>query len=266
MLSFKQILKQFLLSRIKFKKMAKKLNIIDKIGTKCAPTDLVISQGAVVDFEDLVDNTKERSVEYYTKTTKTIDEMPNVYCVNRKGNLCLNPLSVNKLAIRPVILMKDTSSLTFKINEQGLKETEIGMYPQKVADNQLKLDMKNSVSLLQSLPFYYRIGQMNGMLKHRVYFYDGKYYIKRLINSSEVGGCILSDKNFYSSQNVWFEINPVKYIYDEESNMLISKYAIATSIPFNSENKLKFTNSTMQNYLENTLLNETMQMQKILKK
>ena len=69
---------------------------------------------------------------------------------------------------------------------------------------------------------------------------------------------LLSDGNEYScNETVWLEVSPIKWLVDEENNMLISKYILSTK-PVDSGSSFKgpFESSELYKYLNSEFIRE----------
>ena len=165
-------------------------------------------------------------------------------------------------AIRPVIkyldIQKYISSET--INTEGLPETEFGEFPQERAPYELERILEDNylnnklVKLKQVFTTYKLESRYKFNLEsetHIVYEFEGKKYIRII-------GRYNSYYSNYSNNIIWIEVKPIKWIIDKEKNLVISKYAIMSGIPFDNTRTYtgNFSNTLLYRYLNSIFIKE----------
>ena len=131
----------------------------------------------------------------------------------------------------------------------GILEIEYGYYPQKAIskDMQEKLErLYKSRSITKTGNSYTtdsvspndEVTSFHPQI-HQEYQYNGKKYVRVKANTCNDGNeFILSNGEKYrNGDNVWIEVQPVKWLVDEKSCMMITDKIICSGVQFNKESE-----------------------------
>ncbi len=231
-----------------------RLDILKKRGTIAAITDFSILLGG--NFSNNLHTMSDSSLEgrtgrYWTRSDDgdydalRVDfdgfvENASVYKRNTGIRLALPLSSVDAIL---------TNGEKGKRASDGILEIEYGYYPQKAIskDKQKELERayKNGgITITKkvyttdavssddySTPFYPQT--------YQEYQYNGKRYVRVKANvCDERSEFILSNGEKYrNGDNVWVEVQPVKWLVDEKSCMMITDKIICSGVQFNKESE-----------------------------
>jgi hypothetical protein len=164
-------------------------------------------------------------------------------------------------SIRPaVILNPDNTDLN--------KQTEIveyGEYPQTVVKSETqtvleklyKSDLLNQTGKIYTTSKNYDNEELH-IKRNPEYEYNNRKYV-RVEAKIDNGRAILSNgqKN-YDNDIVWVNVEPIKWLYDSESNILVSEKCLLSGIRFNPRGKFKckYKDSEIKQYIDNILSDE----------
>ena len=72
-------------------------------------------------------------------------------------------------------------------------------------------------------------------IQHEQYEYEGKRYVRVKANSCYDGGefTLSNGEKYKDGDNVWVEVQPVKWAIDEEEKIMIADKLIFSGVPFN---------------------------------
>lgn len=252
-----------------------KLEVFEKYGTRCGITDFARILGGYVNSVNVTIeecHLKNCTCQYWTKTD---DGYNSALVVASWGKF--SPCSVKQydICIRPVIPYLDLSSISSNIMEgpNGTKIIEYGQYPKWIVSKNMarKLELIYSVGLLRKTGSTYTTNSSNhkGQFNpsefvpktHIEYKYKDKKYI-RLIGDKRSKGKMLADRRIGEENKVyWLEVEPVLWLVDEKSKLLISKEAILSGIQFNRINNYKgdFEKVDLKMYMDNFLYKDLFQ-------
>ena len=94
------------------------------------------------------------------------------------------------------------------------------------------------------------------------YEYNGKRYVRIKLNGFYLFETLSNGINYSKYDNVWFEVQPVKWLIDEKAGIMVTEKIIFAGIPFNDidiyhENYFPMTN--IKNYMDKYLSEELTQ-------
>ena len=228
-----------------------KLDILKKRGTQAAITDFSILLGAYVsDYHIDNDSSLEGRTGWYW--TKSDDGDNDARVVHADGYRYYSDVSRRNGGARPAlpfssISLIPTNGESGKRARDGILEVEYGYYPQKAVAKgmQERLEMayknrtisrtKNSYTT-DSVAYDYYSTSFQPQV-HQEYEYNGKRYVRVKANSCFKGdNFTLSNGEYYrDGDNVWVEVQPVKWLVDEKSHMMITEKLIFAGVQFNKE-------------------------------
>ena len=226
-----------------------KLDILEKRGTKAAITDFSILLGAYVsDYHIDNDSSLEGRTGYYW--TKSDDGDNDARVVDDDGSRDYNDVYKRGGGARPVLPFSSISSIptngeSGKRARDGVLEVEYGYYPQKAVsrDMQDRLERayksgtisKTRNSYTTDSRKYNAYYEKFLAKQHEEYEYNGKRYVRVEANSDfEWGEIQLSNGESYrDGDNVWVEVQPVKWLVDERAKVMITDKLIFSGVQFN---------------------------------
>ena len=239
-----------------------KLDIFKKRGIKAAITDFSILLGGYVEMYHLdKDSSLEgRTGSYWTKSdyfAKSSNSANSVLIVNKAGGENQNFFNDRYIGARPVLLFSSIDSIptngkNVKRAEDGILEVEYGYYPQKAVlrDMQDRLERayksgtisrtKNSYTTDSTR--YNDYGTSFQPQTHQEYEYNGKRFVRVEENISIWGfdePKLSNGESYKYGDNVWVEVQPVKWLVDEKSHMMITEKLIFAGVQFSSAKTYK---------------------------
>ena len=226
-----------------------KLDILEKRGTKAAITDFSILLGAYVsDYHIDNDSSLEGRTGYYW--TKSDDGDNDARVVNDRGNALYTNVSERYGGARPALPFSSISSIptngeSGKRARDGVLEVEYGYYPQKAVsrDMQDRLERayksgtisKTRNSYTTDSRKYNAYDEKFLAKQHEEYEYNGKRYVRVEANSDFEGGefQLSNGESYRDGDNVWVEVQPVKWLVDERAKVMITDKLIFSGVQFN---------------------------------
>ena len=227
-----------------------KLDILEKRGTKAAITDFSILLGGYVDDDYHVDgdSSLEGRTGYYW--TKSDDGDNDARVVHRNGNSHYISVRTRYCGARPALPFSSISNIptngeSGKRARDGILEVEYGYYPQKAVsrDMQERLERayrsgsisKTRNSYTTDSVAYDEYDTSFQPQTHQEYEYNGKRYVRVEANSYYDGNefTLSNGEQYRDGDNVWVEVQPVKWLVDEKSKMMITEKLIFSGVQFN---------------------------------
>lgn len=244
------------------------LDVMKKYGIKAALTDLAILTGAYVNDSVTIDEDKSLSGRSGWFWTRSDDKDGDVRVVDDDGGKCSLYRYRRSGAIRPAL----QSSLIFSTifpnrvrGYNGVYEVEYGEYPQMAANAGMQniLETEWTQGLLKKTGRRYTFDSRkyndydNGFngVTYEECEYQGKKYIRVKANSDFGEGKFkLSNGMEYKNEDfVWVEVSPVKWLINDETQMLVSKKGLLSGIRYHEKNKKyngNFSTTEMKEYLD----------------
>lgn len=257
----------------------KQLYVMKKYGTVAAITDLCILTGSYV--EDDLDYNIEEDITLKGRTswfwTRSDDRDGNVRAVGWSG-LRSSYYRYNRHGvIRPVLLSSQIFSQISPNRVRGFNETfevEYGEYPQYAVSSRMEsqLEREYRKSRLHKTGRSYTFDSVKfddydmpfKAVTYEEYEYDGKKYIRIKANSDFKGRYfqLSNGEQYVDDDFVWIEVSPVKWLIDDKSGLLVSKYGLVSGIrylPRNIRYTGDFRKTEMKAYLDRYLLRDLTQ-------
>ena len=228
-----------------------KLDILKKRGTKAAITDFsVLLGGWVSDYHTDNDSSLEGRTGYYW--TKSDDGDNGARVVLGSGARYDRSVNLRNGGARPALPFSSISSIptngeSGKRASDGILEVEYGYYPQKAVskDMQERLERayrSGSISRTRNSYTTDSVAYDNydtpfQPQTHQEYEYNGKRYVRVEANSYYDGNdfTLSNGEQYRDGDNVWIEVQPVKWLVDEKSRMMITEKLIFAGVQFNRE-------------------------------
>lgn len=223
------------------------LDIIKKYGTKCAITDFSILLGGNVESDYYISGGNSRNSRTGWWWTKSSDGDNDVRVVSKDGRRTWYNVDSRTGGARPALPYSSISSISSNgvRGRNGILEVEYGEYPQTIVSEDFARTLEraysnrtinqtgksyttDSVSYQDTdTPFQART--------HIEYEYNGRKYI-RFVGDSNCIRKVLSDGRTIEKGDVyWVEVEPIKWMIDERTNIALSKKIIFSGVQFNIE-------------------------------
>ena len=261
-----------------------KLDIFKKRGTKAAITDFSVLLGGSLSSEHVKNDSflEERTGWYWTKS----DDVNNIaYAVSFDGNRTLGFVLQREGGARPALPFSSIGSIptngeSVKRARDGILEVEYGYYPQKAVskDMQERLERayrsgsisKTRNSYTTDSVAYSEFDTSFQPQTHQEYEYNGKRYIRVKANSYYDGYdfTLSNGEQYRDGDNVWVEVQPVKWLVDEKSRMMITEKIIFAGVQFNKERNYHtrdFDRTDIKTFMNRYLSKDLVQSRSMLK-
>ncbi len=228
-----------------------KLDILKKRGTKAAITDFSVLLGGWVSSEHVEnDSSLEGRTGYYW--TRSDDGNTNVRVVDDFGDSHYDDGLARIGGARPALLFSSISNIptngeSGKRARDGILEVEYGYYPQKAVsrDMQERLERAYRRGSISKTRNSYTTDSIECSdiftsfqpQTHQEYEYNGKRYVRVEANSYYDGGdfTLSNGEKYRKGDNVWIEVQPVKWLVDEKSRMMITEKLIFAGVQFDKK-------------------------------
>lgn len=242
---------------------AEKSKVLKDYGLNCAPTDFAIFLGCNVSNYHYTSegiNFKDRSCFWFVRTFDALSNLYGIICNNKKDVYSLNIRTGGYRFCLPFNFVDDSSLLCDVKN--GIKEVEYGHYPSFIAP----FAIQNTLELLYTNKKLKRTGKKytadcsniydyNKPFQIREFFeyeYSKKKYI-RFTADKNSDGKVLSDGTIVRcNHSYWISVENVKWLYDEELNLLISKNVLFSGAQISNNKKISsFLDSDIKWIIDN---------------
>lgn len=228
-----------------------KLDILKKRGTKAAITDFSVLLGGWISSEHVEnDSSLEGRTGYYW--TKSDDEYNDACVVYANGSGDCYQVYKRYGGARPALPFSSIDSIptngeSGKRARDGILEVEYGYYPQKSVskDMQERLEIsyrsgnisRTGNRYTTDSVVYNKYDTSFQPQTHQEYEYNGKRYVRIEANSYYNGNnfTLSNGEQYRDGDNVWVEVQPVKWLVDEKSHMMITEKLIFAGVQFNKE-------------------------------
>lgn len=224
-----------------------RLKIFEKNTHKAAITDFSIILGGDVSsyFYIEIDNLENRTGWYWTTT---YDGSNDAHIIDTDGfNRCckVNRRTGGARLTIPLSEILSTSLKIIKRNDTPL--IEYGEYPQQAVSTSLQITLENlykkrkikktkktyTTDSINSTDYYTTFKQK----KHIEYEYNGKKYIRITNINNEI--TLSNGETYHNKDIIWIEVQPIKWLIDEHSDIAITEKIIFSGIQFNNKRNYK---------------------------
>ena len=234
------------------------IDVIKKRGTKAAISDFsVLLGGWVSDYHVDSDSSLKGRTGYYW--TKSDDGDNDARAVDANGIGFCNNGYERYGGARPALPFSSISNIptngeSGKRARDGVLEVEYGYYPQKAVsrDMQERLERAYRSSSISKTGNSYTTDSVAyddydtafQPQTHQEYEYNGKRYVRVEANSYYDGNnfTLSNGEQYRDGDNVWVEVEPVKWLVDERARMMITENLIFAGVQFNKERNYKTRN------------------------
>ena len=260
-----------------------KLDIFEKRGTKAAITDFsVLLGGWVWEHAENDSSLEGRTGCYWTKSD---DGDTNARVVEDNGSSCRRNVQKRYIGARPALPFSSIGSIptngeSVKRARDGILEVEYGYYPQKAVskDMQERLERAYRSESISKTRNIYTTDSVDHNKDdtsfqpqtHQEYEYNGKRYVRVKANSYYDGYdfTLSNDEQYRDGDNVWVEVQPVKWLVDEKSRMMITEKIIFAGVQFNKERNYHtrdFDRTDIKTFMDRYLSKDLVQSRSMLK-
>ena len=230
------------------------LDVLKKYGTKCAITDFSILLGGCVLDENRTDydaseycvsdgnSKKDRAGLWWLRTLHKGMIGYGVCCVSLFGHKKMLYDNWRDVGARPSLPYSSISSVcSNKVRgRNGILEVEYGEYPQTVVSEELAKTLESaylnrtikkpgkSYTTDSTFDTYTSFESMS----HIEYEYNRKKYIRFEVDSINTGRVLSDGSEIQSGDVYWIEVEPIKWLVDERTNIALSKKILFSGIKF----------------------------------
>ena len=262
------------------------LNAIKIFGRKVGATDLAVLQGAYINSDGITDSTGNCSADTWTSSEGNISGRNGfVACVSQNGDeSTMKPTNMHGL-FRPILILEPKELSNFK-NAKEVKVSggqsfgklavyEFGRYPQKIVDRETAERLEKLLTdHVETTEHSYTFNKSNIWKSEipefraytcREYEYNGDKYI-RLFGEPAKDTCVTANQKHIDYGKIyWVKVEPIRWLFDQEKNMLISEQGLLSGIPFtNSKNyNGNFEKTIAYRYLNTYFINEIVDVRRL---
>lgn len=273
----------------------KRLEIFKKRGTKSVITDFSnILSGQVsretIDGSDYTKNTEKRTGIYWTRTRENIHKDRSslkvwIYTIGKNGSKREMNQAQRDLSIRPVISLSEGKDIPTNgkkpiKKEDGVLEVEYGYYPQTAVSiiQQELLEKLYKKGLITKTGNTYTTCKWHRSLRKYVmfqndeYLYNERRYVRATVEcnyKSDEANKLSNGIAYHEDDNVWIEVEPVKWLVDEKAGVMTTDKLIFAGVPFDDKESLKknpegkFDKTYIKKFMDTYLSKEMFQERKI---
>ena len=235
---------------------SRKLEILEKRGTIAPITDFSILLGGYVSDDDYYNNgnsLEDRSGWYWTSSDDKDNDVRGVRFDGSRTHSYVNRRSGGARPALPYSSIRNIASNGVR-GRDGILEVEYGEYPQKVASKRLQDELERAYNYNQSSIRKTGKTYTTDSRKHDEFdekfsaqiieeysFDDGKKYVR--VKANSYYDCIefkLSNGVEYRNGDyVWVEVQPIKWLIDEKSDIALSERLLFAGVQFKHERNYK---------------------------
>ena len=247
---------------------SRKLEILAKRGTIAPITDFAILLGGYVSDNSHYNNSnslEDRSGFYWTSSD---DRDNDVRVVDYNGNRYYLTVYSRYGGARPALPYSSIRNICSNgvRGSDGILAVEYGEYPQTVAskrlqdeleraynDNQSSIRKTGKTYTTDSIRSAEYAKKFSAQIIEEYLFDDGKKYVRVKANS-HFPVCELSNGERYKNGDyVWVEVQPIKWLIDEKSDIALSERILFAGVQFKHERNYKgdFDQTDIKQFLDN---------------
>ena len=242
---------------------SQQIDVIKKMGGKCAISDFAILLGAYVssDYHVDGDNSMRGRTGWWYLSSSFGDG--DVRAVNGDGDREWTDAGKRSGAVRPALPFSNISDISLNgvKGRHGFLEVEYGEYPQYAVDTNLGriLDDSFQAGVLRRTGKTYTTDSRRwnanserfSPVQHEEFEYNGKRYVRVKSNDTDENFKLSNGVTVHPGMYVWLEVSPIKWIVDDRAKMLVSKTLLASGIRFCNDRQYNgdFKNTEMYQYL-----------------
>ena len=243
-----------------------KLQIFEKCGTRCMVTDFSILLGC--NYMSIPGNETDKAGWWWTKTRFNELEVMGITINGTEGIVYQDE---SRICIRPAINYSkiEMYAKNKKTNQHGVLEVEYGEYPQTIVSEETSKNLNHALSrnLLKETGKTYTgdLAQITNFTapftekKYKEYEICGtKYVLFDDFKNYNVDRKLSDGRTIEELKQYWLEVEPIKWLVDEEKDIAITKNIIAAGIPFSNkiEYEGEFDKTDIKEYIDKYLIKE----------
>ena len=219
-------------------------NLFKQFGISAHHTDFSLLTGGDVTFDYLTSKSKKPQADYWTDI-KNENNLPLI--INSFGDTEVAFINQRNIGIR--LVLKYSDFINYVEDENVINDTIskvlLGSYPNEVCDYDTSnlLEKLYRINNLALAPKKYLINenliQRCGFIPKNldVYEYLDNYYVRIISNNLHPNlrlsnGVVSNNGNFY-----WIKITPLVWYLDKENDIMLTKDAIVSGIPYRINQK-----------------------------
>ena len=230
---------------------SRKLEILEKRGTIAPITDFSILLGGYVNDSDHYNNSnslEDRAGYYWTSSDDKDNDARVVINNGNSRSLTVDRRTGGARPALPYSSIHNISSNGVR-GRDGILEVEYGEYPQKVASKRLQDELERAYNYGA---FYIRKTGKTYTTDSRKYeekfsaqiieeysFDDGKKYVRVKANSYFDEFTLSNGERYKYGDYVWVEVQPIKWLIDEKSDIALSERLLFAGLKFKHERNYK---------------------------
>ena len=242
---------------------SQQIDVIKKMGGKCAISDFAILLGAYVSSDYHVDGDNSMRGRTGWWYLSSFDGVGDVRDVDNAGDRNWTNAGKRSGAVRPALPFSNISDISLNgvKGRHGFLEVEYGEYPQYAVDTNLGriLDDSFQAGVLRRTGKTYTTDSRRwnanserfSPVQHEEFEYNGKRYVRVKSNDTDENFKLSNGVTVHPGMYVWLEVSPIKWIVDDRAKMLVSKTLLASGIRFCNDRQYNgdFKNTEMYQYL-----------------
>ena len=235
---------------------SRKLEILEKRGTIAPITDFSILLGGYVLDNYHYNNSnslEDRSGYYWTSSDDKYNDARVVYYNGNRSNVNVNERSGGARPALPYSSIRNIASNVVR-GKDGILEVEYGEYPQKAASKRLQDELEraynyNQSSIRKTGKIYTTDSRkydeydekFSAQIIEEYSFDDGKKYVRVKANSFYDGSefKLSNGERYKDGDYVWVEVQPIRWLIDEKSDIALSERLLFAGLQFNDERNYK---------------------------
>ena len=263
------------------------LDILKKRENIASITDFsILLGGDAIDnyYYNNSDSLEDRLGYYWTRTGNSNNDVRIVKTTGNAGNC---DARVRNVGARPVLPYSSIRNISLnKVRgKDGVLEVEYGEYPQKAASKKLQDKLEKAYNYKQSsirktgktytidsIKYDKYDEKFREQIIEEYSFDDGKKYVRVKANSCYDGSKfkLSNGKKYKDGDYVWVEVQPIKWLIDEKSDIALSKRILFAGVQFNHEINYKGNFRTtdikkfMDRYFSKEIVSNTVSLQAVV--
>ena len=235
---------------------SRKLEILEKRGTIVPITDFSILLGGYVSDDYYYNNGNSLEDRSGWDWTSSDDKDNDVRVVRFDGSRTHSYVNRRGGGARPALPYSSIRNIASNgvRGRDGILEVEYGEYPQKVASKRLQDELERAYNYNQSSIRKTGKTYTTDSRKHDEYdekfsaqiieeysFDDGKKYVRVKANSYYDGSefKLSNGERYKDGDYVWVEVQPIKWLIDEKSDIALSERLLFAGVQFKHERNYK---------------------------
>lgn len=234
---------------------SRKLEILEKRGTSAPITDFyILLGGTVLDNYNNSNSLEDRTGFFYWTSSDNKENDAYVVCGN--GSRYDGVVDIRTFGARPALSYSSIRNISSNAvrGRDGILEVEYGEYPQKVASKRLQDELERAYNYNQSSikktgktyttdsrKYNALSEKFSAQIIEEYSFDDGKKYVRVKANSFYDGNefMLSNGEKYKDGDYVWVEVQPIKWLIDEKSDIALSEKLLFAGVQFNHERNYK---------------------------